>query len=183
MQTVMQQFQTGSGLDQLATTMAPYMDKGAAWRWKADAPGEFNAESADRLRQAQAVKTILRPLTLKISVVEWGPGIPTATLNIGGTSHEFTPDLPAPTVMRWNATGDGMASLIFPGQPRPYEGEGDWALLHLLENAKVDTAGASAVRVRFGGGASTVVFRIEYPAGVPNPFSGGPWAFRCPSSL
>ena len=183
--SVQQLFGAGGGLDRLATSLTPYVDQGGSWRWKADTPGDLDPASADRVRQAGEIKSILRPegLQLKVSLIESGPMVNTATLRIGDASHIFTPGLPDATAMRWSTSGNGVASVTFTGQPATYEGGGDWALFRLFETAKVDSMGATAVRARFGAGPEFVVFKIEYPPGVANPFSGGPWTFRCPSRL
>ena len=185
MSAVIQLFSSGAGLDRLATGVAPYVDQGSVWRWKANTPADLDPQSADRLRQAQAIKSVLRPegLQLKVSAVEWSPGLTTATLRIADAVQTFAPGPAEPAAMRWSPSGNGVASVVFPGQARPYEGQGDWAMFHLLENAKVDSIGSTAVRARFGSPNAFVVFKIEYPAGAPNPFSGGPWTFRCPSRL
>jgi len=184
-------------LDSLAASLQSHLEDANAptWRWKADDTSGLSPESAERLQQAQAIKNILRPdgLQLQISALDFGPGVTSATLQIGDTVNTLSPGQGVTFPYRWSSASNGVAQLTFPGQPTPYTEQGDWALLRLFHLARkvtpIGTAGPNAplaLKVQFGGGATYVALKVVLPVGVRNPFvdaANSPWAFRCPDRL
>ena len=86
----------------------------------------------------------------------------------------------------WSLNGLPEARVVLYAGPKEvarYEGEGVWALFRLMDAARKENAGPTAIKATFGEGAQFATFKVHLPSGA-NPFSrGGLWSFRCPGRL
>jgi type VI secretion system protein ImpL len=170
--------------------------------WRADDPVAATLSGATPavFAKAAALRDLLAGgLPIKVSVASFGTGVATVEVANGGTSYRFTPSTNVAKPLLWSANGGLPAAGVVlygatPAKPTAtdaapgpdiarIETEGPWALFRLIDKARVQNAGARAIKASFGTGTATTVLSITLP-GDTNPFSrGGPWSFHCPERL
>jgi type VI secretion system protein ImpL len=176
---------------------------GPDWHWRADDPvaAALNPSSPAAFVKAGQIRDLLAAgLPIKVSVASFGSGVGAVEVANGGTAHRFTPADNSAKALLWSANGGlPLASLVLYGTPpaKPatsggtptapevarIEAEGPWALFRLIDQGHIQNAGPTAIKASFGGAAAGATLLIVLPSD-KNPFSrGGPWSFRCPSTL
>ena len=105
----------------------------------------------------------------------------------GGATHRFEAGATGARPIMWSISG-GLPEarvVLYAGgsEVKRFEAQGTWALFRLMDQARRENAGPTAIKATFGEGAASATFRITLPSD-QNPFSrGGIWSFRCPATL
>jgi type VI secretion system protein ImpL len=167
------------------------------WRWQspdkvplglsAGSLAEF--ERADQIKKALfgtgstvQVRFQLVPVSLDASVAQ-------ITLDIAGQSLTFNHGPPEQARFQWPAANGATLVRVTMtptagGQAQIIERDGPWALLRLLDGAKVTSSGQpDKFRIAFTGGGGTATFELNANS-VNNPFTMSALrSFRCPARL
>lgn len=164
---------------------------GPVWRWRPDDPVAANLDpvSAGQLQKAAELRDLISSgLNVRVEATGFGAGVKAAEFAAGGAVQRFDSGAPGARPLQWSLSG-GLpeARVVLYGadgkEARRFEAQGNWALFRLLDDAKKENAGETAIKATFGDGAQFVTFRIGLPSD-KNPFSrGGLWSFRCPAKL
>jgi type VI secretion system protein ImpL len=117
------------------------------------------------------------------------PGIAQVSVEAGGQRLTYAHGPPEPTAMQWPAA-NGSTQVRFTATPAKggaatvIEQNGPWALLHLLDAARISPSGQpDKFRVTFSTPSGNAVFDLD-AASVHNPFTMSALrAFRCPAQL
>lgn len=162
---------------------------GPVWRWRTSDPvaATFEPTSAEPLQKAAAIRDLIAGgLSLKVEAAGFGGAVTAAEFSAGGTTYRFEPSAVGARPVMWSLNGLPEARVVLYAGPKEvarYEGEGVWALFRLMDGARKENAGPTAIKATFGEGAQFATFKIHLPSGA-NPFSrGGLWSFRCPGRL
>jgi type VI secretion system protein ImpL len=166
------------------------LDTGAAvWRWRGSDPvaAGFAASSAAQFQKAAAIRDLVAGgLALNVSLASLGRDVDAAEIASGGTVYRLDKKDMGVHPLVWTPSALPQAHvLLFSGSKEVHrdEAQGTWALFRLVDKARTQNAGPSAILVTFGTGSQTASFTIGLPSS-SNPFSrGGPFSFRCPERL
>ena len=185
-------FGMGGSMDAFVTQrIVPMLDmSGPIWRWNTQNPtaAALNPSSPDEFSKAQMLRDmIMGGVTVKFEAKAFGGGVDAAELTVGSTNYKFDASLSGERPVIWSVQGNvPQASIaLFTAGKKISEvtANGPWALFRLMDAAKRENAGPTALLATFGQGAQTAVFKVSLP-NERNPFSrGGVWSFRCPVAL
>ncbi|MCC7267701.1 MAG: type VI secretion system membrane subunit TssM [Caulobacteraceae bacterium] len=170
--------------------LASLMDTaGPVWRWRADDPVAtlLDPTSAEQMHKAAQIRDLLAAgLPLKVESAGLGGQVTAAEFSAGGATHRFEAGAAGARPIMWSISGLPEARVVlYAGdrELRRFEAQGTWALFRLMDQARRENAGPTALKATFGEGAASATFRIILPSD-QNPFSrGGLWSFRCPAAL
>ena len=174
----------------ISTRLMSFLDtSGPIWRWRADDPvaAGFDPTSAGEFQKAQDLRDLLiSGLAVKVESAGFGGAVTSAELAAGGQTYRFEPGQAGQRAVQWSPSALPEAHVtLFSGTQavKTFSFEGPWALFRLMDAARKENAGPTALRATFGDGASYVTFRVVLPSD-KNPFSrGGLWSFRCPPRI
>lgn len=163
---------------------------GPVWRWNAQDPvGQaLDPLSAQQFEKAAELRDLLSGgLPLKIQTVAFGGSVTAAELSIGGATYRFENGAVTPRAALWSISGGAPEThvVLFAGdkEVKRFEEQGAWSLFRLIDKARKENDGPTAIKVTFGEGAEFATLRIILPSN-KNPFSrGGLWSLRCPAAL
>jgi type VI secretion system protein ImpL len=166
---------------------------GPVWRWKAGDPvaATLDPTSAEAFQKAAGLRDLLSSgLPLKVELVGLGGSVTAAEVSSGGTTYRFEANTVGSKPLMWSITG-GLPEAhvtLFSGakgdaEVKRFDASGPWALYRLMDSAKKENDGPTAIKATFGQGAQFVTLKFTLPSD-KNPFSrGGLWSFRCPARL
>lgn len=163
---------------------------GPVWRWNAQDPVAQSLDplSAQQFEKASDLRNLLTGgLPLKVQAVGFGGSVTAVEVSINGTSYRFENGSMGPKPAMWSISGGApeahVALLAGQTEIKRFEAPGPWALFRLMDGARKENDGPTAVKATFGEGATFATVRFILP-GASNPFSrGGLWSFRCPAAL
>jgi type VI secretion system protein ImpL len=178
---------SGSLTQFIGLKLASHIEPDSTWRWKTNDPFVASFQSSPaRFQEAKDLRILLTDgLQMQIYALDFGPGVSAVELRIGSVSHVFHPNDPRPFPYRWSKDDNETADATFQGTPDFIEYGGPWAVFHLfggpakIENLRPD----NVFKVTLVKRSSSAAFKVVLPSGMPNPFRGGPWNFRCPAAL
>lgn len=163
---------------------------GPVWRWSATNPLTANLDpvSAEQFHRAAQIRDLLTAgLPLKVESAGFGGAVTAVEFSSGGTTYKFDASAVGAKPIMWSPTS-GLPEahvILFSGdkQLKDFSAQGPWALFHLMDTARKENAGPTAIKATFGEGAAFATLKITLPSDT-NPFSrGGVWSFRCPATL
>ncbi len=163
---------------------------GPVWRWNATNPVAANLSpvSAEQFHRASQIRDLLTSgLPLKVEAAGFGGAVTAVEFSSGGATYKFDASSVGAKAVMWSPTG-GLPEahvILFSGdkQLKQEAAQGPWALFHLMDTARKENAGPTAIKATFGEGAAFATLKITLPS-ESNPFSrGGLWSFRCPATL
>ncbi|HEX7757931.1 MAG TPA: type VI secretion system membrane subunit TssM [Caulobacteraceae bacterium] len=163
---------------------------GPVWRWNAQDPvGQaLDPLSAQQFEKASDLQNLLSAgLPLKVQGVGFGGAVTAAEISINGTTYRFENGSMGAKPAMWSISGGAPEAhvALFAGatEVKRFEEQGAWALFRLMDKARKENDGPTAVKATFGEGATFATLRFILPS-TKNPFSrGGLWSLRCPAAL
>lgn len=170
--------------------LQPLLDTtGPIWRWRSgDAVASgFDPASAAQFQKAAAIRDLTAGgLAVNIGLASLGTGVTDAEFSAAGITYRFKTGATEAKPVMWTPNALPVAQVVLfsgPRELRRFDARGPWALFRLIDLARTQNAGASAIRATFGEGGETAVFTIGLPSS-SNPFGrGGPFSFHCPARL
>ena len=173
------------------TNAASLLDtSGAAWRWKSGDPvaATLDPSSAAAFQKTAQLRDLLSSgLPVKVSLDGLGGGVTSAEVSSGGATYRFEANTVGDKPLMWSISG-GLPEAhvaLYSGtiEVKRFDASGPWALFRLMDAARKENDGPTAIKATFGQGAQFVTLKIALPSDT-NPFSrGGLWSFRCPGKL
>ena len=163
---------------------------GPVWRWSATNPtaATLDPVSAEQFHRAAQIRDLLTAgLPLKVESAGFGGAVTAVEISSGGVTYKFDASAVGAKPLMWSPTG-GLPEahvILFSGdkQIKEFPAQGPWALFHLMDAARKENAGPTAIKATFGEGAAFATLKITLPSDT-NPFNrGGVWSFRCPATL
>jgi type VI secretion system protein ImpL len=163
---------------------------GPVWRWNAQDPvgQSLDPLSAEQFEKASQVRDLLTGgLPLKVQSVGFGGAITAAELSFGGNTYRFDATSVGAKPAMWSINGGAPEAhvVLYAGttEAKRFDEQGAWALFRLVDKARKENDGPTAIKVTFGDGATFATLRFILPS-TQNPFSrGGFWSMRCPAAL
>jgi type VI secretion system protein ImpL len=177
--------------------LRPYVDTTRLpWRWQAgaDAKLDFSPATLVEFQSAAEIRDALFSggpqiqVRFRLTPVSLDPDIAQITLEIGGQTLTYSHGPTEPMSFQW--PGNGGKTLVrvtttpVSGQPTVVERDGPWALLRLMDTAKVAPSGQpDKFRLTFNGSSGSAAFELN-ASSVRNPFTlTALRSFRCPPKL
>ena len=163
---------------------------GPTWRWNPTDPvaSTLHQVSAEQLQLASQIRDLLTAgLPLKVEGAGFGGAVTAVEFSSGGATYKFEATTVGQKIVMWSPTGgipEAHVTLYNGANAiKTFSAQGPWALFHLMDEAKRENAGPTAVKATFGEGAAFATLKITLPS-VTNPFNrAGLWSFRCPAAL
>ncbi len=170
--------------------LQPLLDTaGPVWRWRGSDPvGQgFSPSSATQFQKAAAIRDLVSGgLALNVSLASLGHGVDAVEISAGGTTYRLDAKDMGAHPLIWTPTGlpHAHVALLSGGKEvHRDQSDGAWALFHVVDDAQLRNAGASAIQATFGAGEQLASILIRLPS-TTNPFGrGGPFSFHCPERL
>jgi type VI secretion system protein ImpL len=168
------------------------------WRWQAGGNARLNLSDASlaQFQRARDIRDALYPtggnqilVRFQLLPTALDPGVAQVTIEIGGTRGSYAHGPAEPIPLQWPAP-NGLTQVrvtLTPANGGPatvLEENGPWALLRLLDAARVTPGGQpDRFGIRFASPAGNAAFELD-ASSVRNPFTlGALRAFRCPAKL
>ncbi|MBV9758397.1 MAG: type VI secretion system membrane subunit TssM [Alphaproteobacteria bacterium] len=177
--------------------LKPYVDTTRLpWRWQAgaDAKLDFSPATLGEFQSAAEIRDALFSggsqiqVRFRLTPVSLDPDIAQISLEIGGQTLTYSHGPTEPMSFQWPGTGGKtlvrVTTTPVSGQPTVVERDGPWALLRLMDTAKVTPSGQpDKFRVTFNGSSGSAAFELN-ASSVRNPFTlTALRSFRCPPKL
>ena len=110
-----------------------------------------------------------------------------AEVSSGGATYKFEANTVGDKPLMWSISGGLPEAHVVlysaTTEVKRFDASGPWALFRLMDPARKENDGPTAIKATFGQGAQFVTLKIALPSDT-NPFSrGGLWSFRCPGKL
>ena len=178
--------------------LKPLVDTTALpWRWQAGGNAKLGLSDASlgQFQRASEIRDALFPtgpqILVKFQLVptQLDAGLAQVSIEIGGQHYTYAHGPIEPMPLQWPAS-NGVTQVrvtLTPaagGAATVLEENGPWALLRLLDAARVTPSGQpDKFRIAFGGAGGSAVFDLN-ASSVRNPFTlSALRAFRCPAKL
>lgn len=174
-------------LTKFVTRVRPLITNGPIWHWDSNSQvtATLDADTPTEFAKAGEVGDLIDVgLPVKVSLVRLGSGVTAAEISSGSDRASFASTADPPRALQWQLRGLQEAEVVLrsgSGDVR-IPAEGPWALFKLIDKAAAKSNDGPAVKVTFGEGPASTVFRIALP-GEKDPFTRTFWSFKCPETL